>query len=339
MQTPAYDRADGIQAMLSSLSGLNSLVNQRREAGYGRRERLHQFVILGRWQADSCGNFGRAMMGGRAPKNRFPDIPDVLTFEEFWTFLRSKNLAAEGTSVMTDLTGSHVPPANIICPECQRGWTIDNCHDTVVVHTTEDVPLEKFVGQKLSDAQQVIGDRTDSIWRMQDDILIRNDRRIDLSPKPGYETLKVNERGWVGTRDGIAPDYVIEPGDDGFFNVWRFYHGTCNRTKLDRAERERFTGIFVKAGFDDIALEAIPNQYCPCDVCAPWYRVTTAIGVFTIGWRERVINIDWSALGQDFLSLFEGEDVTKGANSIHAWGWEKATDYLSRIRQSLAPIS
>lgn len=336
MQTPVYDRSDGIQSMLGSLEGLNSLIRQRGEAHYRRDERLHSFVIMGRWQADSCGNFGRATMNEMAPKDHFPDIPDVLTIEEFWSFLQGKGLDTEKTILTTSLGGSHVPPARVICPECRVGWTIKNCHDVVAVHKTEGISLEGFVGQKLSDVQRVFGKRTDALWRMQDDILIRNDRHIDLSPRPGYEPLKVNERGWLGCREGITADYVIESGDDGFFNVWRFYHGACNRTKLERDERTHFTEMFVNAGFNGVTLDTIPNEYCKCEMCAPWYRVTTSIGVITIGWRKRVIEIDWSELDRDLRRLFKSEDVTKGPHFIHAWGRDKATVYLSRIRHAVA---
>lgn len=338
MQSPAYDRADGIQEMLGSLGGLNNLVNQRREAGYSHHVRLQEFVILGRWLADSCGNFGRTMLENQAPKDRFPHIPDVLSLSDFWAFLKSHGVDVD-TSLRTELSGGGLPPDDMICPECRKGWTIHDCHDAVQVHRTEVITLAEFVGQRLAYAQKAVANRNDSVWRMQPDILIRNDRYIDLSPRPGYDTLKVNERGWVGNRDGVTLDHVIESGDEGYFNVWRFYHSSCNRKKLERDQRERFEVVFIKAGFGPVTLEAIPNQYCPCAVCAPWYRVTTPIGVLTIGWRKRVINIDWTGWGQNLLGLFDGEDVTKDVSSIHAGGWDKAVDYLSRIRQSAVPVA
>ena len=33
--------------------------------------------------------------------------------------------------------------------------------------------------------------------------------------------------------------------------------------------------------------------------------------------------------------IFNNEDVTKGSNFIHAWGWEKCTEYLTELNKSL----
>lgn len=62
----------------------------------------------------------------------------------------------------------------------------------------------------------------------------------------------------------------------------------------------------------------------------PWFNVTTSKGVIKIGWRRRVINIDWSesdikAKAED---LFPEEKVTKGDHHIHAWDYAKAKAYI-----------
>ena len=61
--------------------------------------------------------------------------------------------------------------------------------------------------------------------------------------------------------------------------------------------------------------------------------ITTRIGHIKMGWRKRVISIDWSgtevqAKAQD---LFPTEDVTKLEKSIHAWTEEKAAEYLDKL--------
>jgi len=75
----------------------------------------------------------------------------------------------------------------------------------------------------------------------------------------------------------------------------------------------------------------IPNQYCDCDSCGPWFSVTTELGVFTLGWRKRVIHIK-VGFRADLHSLFSKENVTIGSDFVHAWSWENACDYLSAIR-------
>ncbi len=85
-----------------------------------------------------------------------------------------------------------------------------------------------------------------------------------------------------------------------------------------------------------IHVKEISNGYCSeyCCVNIPWLVVTTSRGPITIGWRKRVISIDWSQL--DTLrwpadELFPNEDVTKHDHLIHAYGYEKATEYLGTI--------
>jgi len=79
----------------------------------------------------------------------------------------------------------------------------------------------------------------------------------------------------------------------------------------------------------------LPNGYCsqPCCVLKPWLKVATHKGTIVIGWRKRVINIDWSEsnIAGSANDLFPAEDVTKDGKLIHAWGYEKAKEYLAKL--------
>ena len=91
------------------------------------------------------------------------------------------------------------------------------------------------------------------------------------------------------------------------------------------AEEEKLGIISVFDG-RDIFVEEIPNGYCSSYCCKhlPWFIVTTNKGRIKIGWRKRVINIDWSdsIIEEDADTLFPNEDVTKFDKTIHAWGYE-----------------
>jgi hypothetical protein len=343
---PWYDTRGGIERSIQSLEGFVDLLYARHVAGYQREEGMNEFWILGRYNLDTVGNCGK-VSGQFIPKEEHPDIPDVMTRDEFWQYLKERSDTENGPSVSWSME-SDLPLPGVTCPHCGRSWGITNCHDTVVRHLREDYSLQEFVGQTLGDVKAAYAARTDAVYRMQPDILIRNDRFVDLSPEypetddEWKKGLVINEGGWVSESDGITDDYVIQDGDEGFFNVWQYFHSTCNRENLKTSEEQRFREVFTKAGFDVQGMEAIPNQYCGCDSCAPWFVVCTEYGPVTIGWRKRVINIDWNELNipdthpPGFSYLFEDEDVTKGAGGIHAWGWDKATEYLSRIHRSLA---
>lgn len=105
----------------------------------------------------------------------------------------------------------------------------------------------------------------------------------------------------------------------------------------------------AKAFGNSIFMEAVPNEYwgpeSPWSVGDPWFRVTTTVGHFTVGWRKRVIHLDWKNTvlrsrnvegraarpppsGQE---VFPNEDVTRWETGIHAWGYDKLTEYVQTL--------
>lgn len=105
-----------------------------------------------------------------------------------------------------------------------------------------------------------------------------------------------------------------------------------------RIECDRFKGCFP-AGMV-ILMEEIPNGYCPRWCCSmkPWYKITTPRGVITIGWRKRVIHLEWeSRVSPPADTMFPNEkvygdvDVTRYGNVIHAYGYEKLGEYLHKL--------
>ena len=101
---------------------------------------------------------------------------------------------------------------------------------------------------------------------------------------------------------------------------------------------DKLAGLFKQAGFDPIYIEVIDSKYCSEACCYkfPWIIATTSRGRIKLGWRKRVMNLDWSdsditAMGE---ILFKDEDVTKGEKYIHCWGEDKAVEYLKRLNEA-----
>lgn len=108
---------------------------------------------------------------------------------------------------------------------------------------------------------------------------------------------------------------------------------SVNPKEQDRARQERAQLLILFP--QPIYVETIPNGYCNEACCKhlPWFVVTTTRGRIKIGWRKRVINIDWSdsevrATGEE---LFAKEQTTKGGRHVHAWSYEKAKEYITTI--------
>ncbi len=96
--------------------------------------------------------------------------------------------------------------------------------------------------------------------------------------------------------------------------------------------------LFHAAGQEAIYIQQIPNEYCGPKCCPhlPWLNVTTEFGIVKVGWRKRVINLDWSAsdLTAEADELFPNEQTTKGGRMIHCWGYEKLGEYLKKLSET-----
>lgn len=84
-----------------------------------------------------------------------------------------------------------------------------------------------------------------------------------------------------------------------------------------------------------IYVKEIPNGYSK-GLLKPWFEVTTPKGIIEIGWRKRVICISWdkSDIEAKSETLFLNEETTKFDNTVHAWGYEKATEYITKLLAS-----
>lgn len=87
--------------------------------------------------------------------------------------------------------------------------------------------------------------------------------------------------------------------------------------------------IFLLAGYEITGLKMIPNGY-DGRPSSPWWKVSTTHGDFVIGWRKRVIEIDWSAIGPQ--PPITSDEVTKSDTLIHAWSYGRAVGYLGALR-------
>ena len=127
----------------------------------------------------------------------------------------------------------------------------------------------------------------------------------------------------------------------------KFYHDSCWRNYRKLTEIDKFTRNMMSFIYEDkdYQFELLPNGYCNQDCCShiPWFMFHTIDGDIIMGWRKRVISIEWQENYKpfDMNELFRTEDVTKwvngGKRGIHAWGSDKAFEYLKKVLKTVNP--
>lgn len=98
--------------------------------------------------------------------------------------------------------------------------------------------------------------------------------------------------------------------------------------------KKELLGCFEMASVDVQQSWDIKNGYGTGDV--DWLLVKTDFGLVSIGWRKRVIEIDWSDIGFAFEI---DEDVTKGSHFCHAWGYPKAVEAIKKLCEAITAAS
>jgi hypothetical protein len=101
-------------------------------------------------------------------------------------------------------------------------------------------------------------------------------------------------------------------------------------------EKKQMEALFTLAGIQIISSFELANLYWPrakkyleIRSNSPWWLVKTGSGLITIGWRKRVICIDWSDTG--ISKIVTDDDVTKDSSMVHAYSLGKAAEYLKRL--------
>lgn len=161
---------------------------------------------------------------------------------------------------------------------------------------------------------------------------------LNTSDIPDSTTI-CSQCGHLFTLDSFFEDCVVKPTIGGK----KFYHKQCNLFNNEYLQRQQFIPIFERV-YPELTynnFKAIPNEYCGCDMCKPWFIVSTPDGDIKIGWRKRVVEIKWLDTYKPFSETFDSEDVTRGFGRygedryIHAWSIDNVVEYLARAKDSI----
>jgi hypothetical protein len=108
---------------------------------------------------------------------------------------------------------------------------------------------------------------------------------------------------------------------------------------------EEVTGLFALAGIPVLRVKSMTDGYS----CGPddprffekpprcvWWFVKTPAGWVEIGWRKRVIAINWE--DTHVRKIITKDDVTKSETDVHAWSNLKALEYLTALAPELPKV-
>lgn len=102
----------------------------------------------------------------------------------------------------------------------------------------------------------------------------------------------------------------------------------------DQSKWQRFYSLFLLADIEVLAHWELANNYWPTAYVQlvlenPWWLVKTKAGLIKIGWRKRVMSIDWS--DTPIRQIITEDETTKELTMVHAWSEEDALRYLKAL--------
>ena len=107
---------------------------------------------------------------------------------------------------------------------------------------------------------------------------------------------------------------------------------------MSRTDKECFEAIFCLAGITTTKWHELTNRYWPdayTDVRAahPWQLAVTPQGPIVIGWRKRVISINWEDTPARIVVT--EDSVTKSETMVHAYSYADAVKYMQTLGYEL----
>lgn len=118
-----------------------------------------------------------------------------------------------------------------------------------------------------------------------------------------------------------------------------YYHNNCHFLKQLNNGINELKDMFNSIYDKEWNYQIISNEYNTDGL--PWFLVTTPDGDIKIGYRKRVIHIEWMNNYKPFTETFENESVTKCFQAqevqrfIHAWTLDKAMEYLRKAKEMI----
>lgn len=307
-----YTSIEGVKASLSSLKNFIQLLKDRRNAR--DHHELNVLVVKGKWYLDQFGQVGYLILQDQqyrqipADAPIFAELGDVVTEETFRALGKKYQLNYQ---IVLGGRGA-LPTENIYCAHCGAHWHIDNLDDYCI--QSETIPAAEFmgsVGYHVAEGlikylvKDVIEGRTDG------------DNKNELSEQ--FLAEQTGRRWTIHSDDGKVTYYTFT----------KYYHNKCHNEVIRQENASSFIPAIEKAGFKAHGWVRTRNEYGSKEYRGDWLMVDTQHGLLRVGWRKRVINIDYSGIDPYYLPVTE---ETFGPGYEHVSGYEELTKALATFR-------
>lgn len=211
-------------------------------------------------------------------------------------------------------------------------WFLDNCGQLLVVvaMTIRGRGDSRGSTGPEIDLRHVLGPIVE--WPRLQALLpdVRSSLSFARALPKNDDTCAICGVGW--TFDNAHDVEVAAVGDDG--RPTRLEHRRCWVLRSHSQTQTHFKAVLDAAGFELYTMVPIENRYDK-RASSPWFVVATPFGEITMGWRKRVISIEWpKTIEVDFEGL--DKDTTHDRGMIHAWGYEMAEAHLRKIAPAMA---
>lgn len=108
----------------------------------------------------------------------------------------------------------------------------------------------------------------------------------------------------------------------------------------EKADRQ-IVQLVELAGFEFVEKWELVNQYWKRSGYVPgmgsWWLFDTGFGMLRVGWRKRVLEIDWSNM--KYRGVITDDNVTKSSTLVHAHTINDALKYLQTLRREIGKSS
>ena len=100
---------------------------------------------------------------------------------------------------------------------------------------------------------------------------------------------------------------------------------------MNKVEKQ-LRALVLLSGMEYSEVHTLPNGYdSRGGRDDPWLLFIVKGGTFTLGWRKRVINVEWTVADADPITEEDQKWITHSLRNFHAWGYAQALHFLIRV--------